>query len=54
MPVVSTLDAFEIDDINLSNRMQRKNGQFSSLKEEYSSPAENQDSNNGTPCPKST
>ncbi|KAI5386174.1 GATA transcription factor 19 [Lathyrus oleraceus] len=38
----------------VAQRMQRKNGQFSSLKEEYSSPAENQDSNNGTPCPKST
>ncbi|XP_058733255.1 GATA transcription factor 24-like [Vicia villosa] len=35
-------------------RMLRKNGQFTSLKEEYGSHAENQDSNNGTPCAKST
>jgi len=47
------LGAFEIDDINLSNRMQRKNGQFASLKEECSSPVENQDSSNGTPFPES-
>ncbi|CAK8577942.1 unnamed protein product [Lathyrus sativus] len=37
----------------VAERMQRKNGQFASLKEEYSSPAENQDFNNGAPCPKS-
>ncbi|WJX46502.1 hypothetical protein P8452_33297 [Trifolium repens] len=37
-----------------AERMQRKNGQFASLKEEYCSPAENQDSSNGTPCLEST
>ncbi|CAI8617969.1 unnamed protein product [Vicia faba] len=38
----------------VAERMQRKNGQFASLKEEYNSPTENQDSSSGTPCPKST
>ncbi|GAU30533.1 hypothetical protein TSUD_65430, partial [Trifolium subterraneum] len=38
----------------VAERMQRKNGQFASLKEEYCSPAENQDSSNVTPCSEST
>ncbi|XP_045819299.1 GATA transcription factor 19-like isoform X1 [Trifolium pratense] len=38
----------------VAERMQRKNGQFASLKEEYCSPSENQDSSNGTPCSEST
>ncbi|XP_004504860.1 GATA transcription factor 19-like [Cicer arietinum] len=38
----------------VAQRMHRKNGQFASLKEDYISPAENQDSSNGTPCPEST
>ncbi|AES90599.1 putative transcription factor TIFY family [Medicago truncatula] len=37
----------------VAERMQRKNGQFASLKEECSSPAENQDFSNGSPFPES-
>ena len=43
----------EIDNILLSNRMHRKNGQFASLKEGYKSPTENWDSSNGASCPQS-
>lgn len=33
--------------------MHRKNGQFASVKESYSSAAENWDSSNGAPCSES-
>ncbi|XP_019420264.1 PREDICTED: GATA transcription factor 19-like isoform X1 [Lupinus angustifolius] len=38
----------------VAERMHRKNGQFTSLKENYKPPAENCGSSNGTPCPEST